>query len=212
MTMMMNRLSVATVLLFLFLAHDRPHGVTQAFTIPSSTTTTTTTRTVTKTRTTATKHYPTTTLHPSVSSTSSRSSSSSSSSTTQLCATLDVMGHVTQSLFAWQGPVPLVLAAAVNAVGFATLSAKLATMLTPAGLAHAFALGTGLWATLGWRGWTYCVLYFFWGQAVTKLRFQEKEVSPKQGEKAKETKRNNMYFVSQGSFVGVCCVCGCVRD
>lgn len=192
----MNRLFVATVLLlFLLLAHDR-HGVTNAFTIPSLLTSA---RTVTKTTTTT--NHPTTTLpfffnlHQQQQTYSNRvvtarttgSSSSSnrkSSRSTQLWATPDSwIGQVTQSLFAWQGPVPLVLAAAVNAVGFATLATKLATMLTPAGLALAFALGTGLWATLGWRGWIYCVLYFFFGQAVTKLRFQEKEVSTNRNKK-----------------------------
>eukprot|EP00977_Amphora_coffeiformis_P009456 scaffold2182_cov198-Amphora_coffeaeformis.AAC.16 len=48
-------------------------------------------------------------------------------------------------------------------------------MLTPNGFINAFGLGTMLWATLGWRGWIYCVLYLFFGQAVTKVRFQEKE-------------------------------------
>jgi len=31
-----------------------------------------------------------------------------------------------------------------------------------------------LWTTLGWRGWTVCVLYLFLGQAVTKVGFEEK--------------------------------------
>eukprot|EP00565_Helicotheca_tamesis_P005115 CAMPEP_0185727890 /NCGR_PEP_ID=MMETSP1171-20130828/3442_1 /TAXON_ID=374046 /ORGANISM="Helicotheca tamensis, Strain CCMP826" /LENGTH=226 /DNA_ID=CAMNT_0028396535 /DNA_START=444 /DNA_END=1124 /DNA_ORIENTATION=- len=48
-------------------------------------------------------------------------------------------------------------------------------MLTPEGFAHSIALGTCLWAALGWRGWTLCVLYLFLGQAVTKVRFEEKE-------------------------------------
>lgn len=48
-------------------------------------------------------------------------------------------------------------------------------MLTPEGLAHSLALGTMLWSTLGWRGWTVCVLYLFLGQIVTKVGFQEKE-------------------------------------
>jgi uncharacterized membrane protein len=32
-----------------------------------------------------------------------------------------------------------------------------------------------LWNTLGWRGWTLCVLYLFLGSAVTKVKFAEKE-------------------------------------
>jgi uncharacterized protein (TIGR00297 family) len=63
----------------------------------------------------------------------------------------------------------------INAALFALLRSKLLTMLTPAGFAHSMALGTGLWATLGWQGWSTCVLYLFLGQAVTKVRFQEKE-------------------------------------
>ena len=47
-------------------------------------------------------------------------------------------------------------------------------MLTPSGFLHAFALGCGLWTTLGWRGWTVCVMYLFLGQAVTKVKFREK--------------------------------------
>jgi uncharacterized protein (TIGR00297 family) len=37
------------------------------------------------------------------------------------------------------------------------------------------ALGTGLWTTLGWRGWTLCVAYLVLGSAVTKVKFAEKE-------------------------------------
>lgn len=48
-------------------------------------------------------------------------------------------------------------------------------MLTPEGFAHSLALGTMLWTTLGWRGWTVCVLYLFLGQLVTKVGFDEKE-------------------------------------
>jgi len=48
------------------------------------------------------------------------------------------------------------------------------TMLTPEGFAHSLALGTMLWTTLGWRGWTVCVVYLFLGQAVTKVGFDEK--------------------------------------
>ncbi|KAL3773550.1 hypothetical protein ACHAW5_010381 [Stephanodiscus triporus] len=47
-------------------------------------------------------------------------------------------------------------------------------MLTPSGFVHSLALGTLLWTSLGWRGWTVCVLYLFLGQAVTKIGFEEK--------------------------------------
>jgi uncharacterized protein (TIGR00297 family) len=47
--------------------------------------------------------------------------------------------------------------------------------LTPEGFAHAMALGTLLWATLGYRGWLVCVAYLILGTIVTKIRFKEKE-------------------------------------
>ena len=83
-------------------------------------------------------------------------------------------GQLFQQLTA---PGSLPIALAINAVLFTALLSKLRTMLTPTGLWHAGALGTGLWATLGAKGWLYCVLYLFWGQAVTKVRFEDKQVS-----------------------------------
>jgi len=80
-----------------------------------------------------------------------------------------------KSLFRYGGQVPLWQAFALNAFLFGVLRTKLLKMLTPTGLFHALALGTGVWATLGWRGWTTCVLYLFLGSAVTKVKFQEKE-------------------------------------
>ena len=47
-------------------------------------------------------------------------------------------------------------------------------MLTPRGFYHSLLLGTLLWTTLGWRGWTVCVLYLFLGQFVTKIGFDTK--------------------------------------
>ena len=82
---------------------------------------------------------------------------------------------LTKSLFAYGGNVPLWQAFGLNGVLFAIFRRKLFNMLTPEGFFHAFALGTGLWTTLGWRGWTLCVAYLFLGSAVTKIRFDEKE-------------------------------------
>jgi hypothetical protein len=73
------------------------------------------------------------------------------------------------------GPVPLGAALGVNALLFGLASPKLSSMLTPTGMAHAFILGTGLWTTLGYKGWALCVLYLIWGQLVTKVQFAEKE-------------------------------------
>ena len=47
--------------------------------------------------------------------------------------------------------------------------------LTPAGLAHAWALGVMLWGSLGWRGWSTCVLYLICGSRVTKVKMAKKE-------------------------------------
>jgi hypothetical protein len=80
-----------------------------------------------------------------------------------------------QSLFRYNGQVPLSQSVGLNFVLFALFRSKLLRMLTPEGFVHACALGTGLWAALGWRGWTMCVAYLFLGSAVTKVRFAEKE-------------------------------------
>jgi hypothetical protein len=80
-----------------------------------------------------------------------------------------------QSLFRYNGQVPLSQSFGLNFALFALFRSKLLKMLTPEGFVHAYALGTGLWATLGWRGWTVCVAYLFLGSAVTKVRFAEKE-------------------------------------
>jgi Integral membrane protein DUF92 len=78
------------------------------------------------------------------------------------------------SLLRYDGHVPLPQALGINVVLFTALSKKLLESLTPAGFVHAMALGTGLWATLGWRGWTLCVLYLVLGNVVTKVKFAEK--------------------------------------
>lgn len=48
-------------------------------------------------------------------------------------------------------------------------------VLTPMGLAHAWALGVMLWGSLGWRGWSTCVLYLIGGSIVTKVKKAKKE-------------------------------------
>lgn len=54
-------------------------------------------------------------------------------------------------------------------------TAKGQKVLTPMGLAHAWALGVMLWGSLGWRGWSTCVCYFAGGVIVTKLGKAKKE-------------------------------------
>jgi len=71
--------------------------------------------------------------------------------------------------------IPLPLSFAINALLFVILRSKLLKVLTPEGFVHSLALGTMLWHTLGWKGWTTCVLYLGLGSAVTKVKFAEKE-------------------------------------
>ena len=77
---------------------------------------------------------------------------------------LSTAQQVAASLFQFNGPVPLLQAFGINVFLFTLLREKLLTSLTPQGFFHAMALGTGLWTTLGWRGWTLCVLYLALGQ------------------------------------------------
>ena len=87
-----------------------------------------------------------------------------------------VIQHFFTSMFTCSmGPVPLTQACVINAIGFTILLQPLSKMLTPSGLLNAFVLGTSLWATLGWKGWSVCVAYLFLGVLVTKIRFHEKE-------------------------------------
>eukprot|EP00957_Ditylum_brightwellii_P009137 690772-Ditylum_brightwellii.AAC.1 len=66
---------------------------------------------------------------------------------------MELIATASQSLFSYAGNVPLWQAFALNAALFSALSPKLFKMLTPEGFAHSVALG----------------------QAVTKVRFEEKE-------------------------------------
>lgn len=88
---------------------------------------------------------------------------------------MESVSSLTRSLFNYNGSIPLSQAFGLNFVLFALFRKKLLKMLTNEGFVHAFALGTSLWTTLGWRGWTLCVTYLFLGSAVTKVKFAEKE-------------------------------------
>jgi hypothetical protein len=83
--------------------------------------------------------------------------------------------ELAQSLFRSAGTVPFWQAFGMNAFLFGILSPKLTKSLTPEGMAHAFALGTLLWTTLGVTGWSMCVVYLVAGNLVTKVKFEEKE-------------------------------------
>jgi uncharacterized protein (TIGR00297 family) len=50
-------------------------------------------------------------------------------------------------------------------------------LLTPAGLLHAWVLGTMVWATLSWPGYVVVVLYFLVGSGVTKIGMTQKEAA-----------------------------------
>ena len=52
---------------------------------------------------------------------------------------------------------------------------KYKSALTLQGLIHAYALGVILWGTLGFAGWSTCVVYLVFGSIVTKIRKKEKE-------------------------------------
>jgi hypothetical protein len=83
--------------------------------------------------------------------------------------------NLAQSLLRNHGRVPLLQAFGLNAFLFGILRTKLLKVLTPQGFAHALALGSLTWTTLGWKGWTVCVLYLVLGSTVTKVKFAEKE-------------------------------------
>jgi uncharacterized protein (TIGR00297 family) len=63
---------------------------------------------------------------------------------------------------------------AVNSALFSALMIKGQHMLTLSGVFHAWILGTTLWTTLGWQGWSLCVLYLLAGSMVTKVKMKEK--------------------------------------
>lgn len=85
------------------------------------------------------------------------------------------LSSIKDTLFPLSGSnVPFVPSALLNAILFFALKFKLDSMLTTGGFYHSLALGALLWTSLGWRGWSVCVLYLFMGQAVTKVGFEEK--------------------------------------
>jgi hypothetical protein len=90
-------------------------------------------------------------------------------------ASWTIPSAILETLFHYHGNVPFLPSFVLNLVLFFLIRTKLLKMLTPQGFAHGVALGTMLWTTLGWRGWSLTVLYLFLGSAVTKVRFSDKE-------------------------------------
>jgi len=72
-------------------------------------------------------------------------------------------------------PTQTLQALALNGGLAAIGTAKGQRVLTPMGLAHAWALGVMLWSSLGWRGWGTGVFYFAGGVTVTKIKKAKKE-------------------------------------
>jgi Integral membrane protein DUF92 len=85
-----------------------------------------------------------------------------------------LQSNVIQTLFPANGGVPVTHALALNSLLFALLHKNLLSALTVSGFFHALILGTVLWTTIGWRGWSVCVLYLVMGQLVTRVKFVEK--------------------------------------
>jgi uncharacterized protein (TIGR00297 family) len=122
------------------------------------------------------KRYPTNGFLPNALLTKENNSKNCGSTVARDLFALGLDAHeLTASVFRSSGQVPLSQAFGINAVLFLVARKKLLSALTPAGFMHAMALGTMLWTTLGWRGWTYCVLYLILGQIVTKIGFKDKE-------------------------------------
>lgn len=84
------------------------------------------------------------------------------------------LDKIAESLFLSTPPIGLWGSIGLNAILFGILRTKLLKVLTPEGLVHSLALGSMLWSTLGWRGWTTCVLYLFLGSVVTKVKYEQK--------------------------------------
>lgn len=84
------------------------------------------------------------------------------------------LSSIAETLFLNSPPIGLLQSFGLNAVLFAILQSKLLKVLTIEGFFHSLALGTMLWSTLGWQGWTTCVLYLFLGSAVTKVKYEKK--------------------------------------
>lgn len=72
-------------------------------------------------------------------------------------------------------PPQAVVALALNSGLAAIGQLKGQRVLTTSGLVHAWALGVILWSSLGWTGWSTCVLYLICGSKVTKVKMAKKE-------------------------------------
>lgn len=71
---------------------------------------------------------------------------------------------------AFVAPANLPVALGLNYAGFTLLKSNLMKKLTTQGYFHSMALGMGVWASLGWKGWTLAVAYLFLGSKGKSLK------------------------------------------
>ncbi len=72
---------------------------------------------------------------------------------------------------------PWIIGILINSALLAPAFLSPKKLLTPWGIAHAWALGVTVWATLGWRGYAVVMFYFLVGSAVTRIGMAEKEAA-----------------------------------
>jgi uncharacterized protein (TIGR00297 family) len=70
---------------------------------------------------------------------------------------------------------PWLVAVGLNTILLAIAWVAPKSLLTPAGLLHAWALGVLIWGTLGWQGYLVVMFYFLVGSGVTRIGMAQKE-------------------------------------
>ncbi|XFA74286.1 TIGR00297 family protein [Thermosynechococcaceae cyanobacterium Okahandja] len=72
---------------------------------------------------------------------------------------------------------PWLVAAFLNTTLASVALLSQQTLLTRAGLLHAWALGVLIWGTLGWQGYLVVMVYFLVGSAVTRMGLAQKQAA-----------------------------------
>jgi len=70
---------------------------------------------------------------------------------------------------------PWLVAVGLNTILLAIAWVAPKSLLTPAGLLHAWALGVLIWGTVGWQGYLVVMFYFLVGSGVTRIGMAQKE-------------------------------------
>jgi uncharacterized protein (TIGR00297 family) len=70
---------------------------------------------------------------------------------------------------------PWLVAVGLNTILLAIAWVAPKSLLTPAGLFHAWALGVLIWGTVGWQGYLVVMFYFLVGSGVTRIGMAQKE-------------------------------------